>query len=898
MLNRFVSSNDNRPEFTHEESNSSSSTNNIPKLLRSSTSSSTTEQLQPPTPNPDLFDFQFLSSKDNPIINHLRITTTISNESECESVSTQSSSLYHRHKTSLYPSSINTTDITNNLDAIATPISSREIVTTTTASSFDTCISRYLPQNQAVITTQDNWRISLLNQIATMILSGLQRDLTEQDFIGKHILDFIDVNYRPLLLDKIVKMRDDSPQSYHLHSHGIVLICGDIIPIIKQDGTKSSASLWLKEKKNENGSSIFIWIFEEVSHSTIKILLNENNLIQSVNEDNDAIELFGYTSLELIQQPIQKLIPHYDKTSLFFGGRTKRDAYFPVMIGHIQNRIRITSMPTLAGLVTVDRESMKIQSSNHSHTSSFCKHLFGYEHIDHMSLAILIPLYPRLIELLERDHLLDEGYVLNNSICHHILLNEVGQPLMARHRDGSEFEIDIQIKLLDSTTYALWITFDRDAVFTRYGHTTSSIMYSSSQQKDSYSTTIVRSKSINLPAIYTKRKKSSIVLNRPTIITTATNTKNVMGINTCSIKEEEGVVVSGPIHLESSVEQQQQQQQQLRPVSMGRITSFSRPSFFSSVEKNEVKDSFHSHSNRFHIQQQQQQSTPDTKDLSSIWPRLGEYSAQTLKTNIHNYEIVDELGQGAYGVVKLAYLKSDPQKKRVVIKYIIKSRILVDCWIRDRKLGLIPAEIHVLHTLRKIPHINCSDMLDYFEDEDNYYVVMDLYGAGMDLFDYIELKEGGMTETEIRDIFRQIAEAVRHLHDHRIVHRDIKDENVILDLNGGVRLIDFGSAAYLKESKQFETFVGTLDYAAPEILKGQAYSGPPQDIWACGTLLYTLIYRENPFYNIEEIMERELRIPFVISEESVDLIRKMLDRNVNKRINIHQVLEHSWFHAN
>ncbi|OAD66430.1 hypothetical protein PHYBLDRAFT_119257 [Phycomyces blakesleeanus NRRL 1555(-)] len=270
-----------------------------------------------------------------------------------------------------------------------------------------------------------------------------------------------------------------------------------------------------------------------------------------------------------------------------------------------------------------------------------------------------------------------------------------------------------------------------------------------------------------------------------------------------------------------------------------------------------------------------------------------QYSAQTNERSINDYEILEDLGQGAYGLVKLAAKIGDPEQRKVVIKYVIKSRILVDCWTRDRKLGLVPIEIHVMHTLRRIPHENCSDMLDYFEDDDNYYIVMGLHGAGMDLFDYIELKNG-MTEEEIRDIFRQVASAVHHLHSHKIVHRDIKDENVILDQHGGVRLIDFGSAAYLREGRRYETFVGTLDYAAPEILRGQTYEGPPQDIWALGILLYTLMYRENPFYDIDEIMAQELRVPFTFSQGSLDLIKKMLNRDVEKRLTISEVLAHPW----
>ena len=125
----------------------------------------------------------------------------------------------HCHRNSLvsntlYPSTSTTT---------TTKTSTTTCISST--SSTDQNISRYLPQNQAVITTQDNWRISLSNHIATMILSGSKK-INNQDFIGKHILDFIDVSHRPLLLDKIVKRRDDYQ---HVNVNGNVLVCGDVV---------------------------------------------------------------------------------------------------------------------------------------------------------------------------------------------------------------------------------------------------------------------------------------------------------------------------------------------------------------------------------------------------------------------------------------------------------------------------------------------------------------------------------------------------------------------------------------------------------------------------------------------------------------------------------------------
>jgi len=85
-----------------------------------------------------------------------------------------------------------------------------------------------------------------------------------------------------------------------------------------------------------------------------------------------------------------------------------------------------------------------------------------------------------------------------------------------------------------------------------------------------------------------------------------------------------------------------------------------------------------------------------------------------------------------------------------------------------------------------------------------------------------------------------------------------------------------------------------LDYAAPEVLSGSFYDGLKQDIWALGILLYTIVYKENPFYSIDEIMDHDLRIPFIVSEENIDLIRLMLDRDVEKRPSITEVCNHPW----
>lgn len=78
------------------------------------------------------------------------------------------------------------------------------------------------------------------------------------------------------------------------------------------------------------------------------------------------------------------------------------------------------------------------------------------------------------------------------------------------------------------------------------------------------------------------------------------------------------------------------------------------------------------------------------------------------------------------------------------------------------------------------------------------------------------------------------------------------------------------------------------------MLAGKPYGGKEQDVWALGILLYTIVYKENPFYSIDEIMDRDLRVPYIMSEDSIDLIRAMLDRDVESRITIEKVMDHPW----
>ncbi|KAJ3284662.1 hypothetical protein HDU79_007967 [Rhizoclosmatium sp. JEL0117] len=169
-----------------------------------------------------------------------------------------------------------------------------------------------------------------------------------------------------------------------------------------------------------------------------------------------------------------------------------------------------------------------------------------------------------------------------------------------------------------------------------------------------------------------------------------------------------------------------------------------------------------------------------------------------------------------------------------------------------------------------------------------------------DLFECIDAHKR-IPEPLAKKIFAQIALAVHFLHSNNLVHRDLKDENVVIDSNYIIKIIDFGSAAQIPKHERdyFTKFNGTTHFASPEIANQLSYRGPESEMWSLGVLLYTIVFGENPFHTIPDIIRGEFRIPFGLESDSQiegcrHLIRRLLAYNPRERATIDEVLSHKW----
>ena len=216
----------------------------------------------------------------------------------------------------------------------------------------------------------------------------------------------------------------------------------------------------------------------------------------------------------------------------------------------------------------------------------------------------------------------------------------------------------------------------------------------------------------------------------------------------------------------------------------------------------------------------------------------------------------------------------------------------------ERILQGIEREIVIM---KLIEHPNVMRLYDVWETSTELYLILE-YVEGGELFDYI-CENGRLSTPEALGYFQQIIAAVDYCHHFNIAHRDLKPENLLLDGNKNIKVADFGMAAWQKSSSNgmLRTACGSPHYAAPEVIAGTPYHGSASDIWSCGIILFALLAGKLPFDDddlatlLEKVKIAKFEIPSHIDRQAKHLISRMLEKDVQKRITMLEILAHPFF---
>ncbi|XP_069395430.1 calcium/calmodulin-dependent protein kinase type II subunit gamma isoform X10 [Paralichthys olivaceus] len=258
------------------------------------------------------------------------------------------------------------------------------------------------------------------------------------------------------------------------------------------------------------------------------------------------------------------------------------------------------------------------------------------------------------------------------------------------------------------------------------------------------------------------------------------------------------------------------------------------------------------------------------------------------------YQLYEELGKGAFSVVRRCVKKSTGQE--------YAAKIINTKKLSARDHQKLEREARICRLLK---HPNIVRLHDSISEEGFHYLVFDLVTGG-ELFEDIVAREY-YSEADASHCINQILESVSHIHQHDIVHRDLKPENLLLasKMKGAaVKLADFGLAIEVQGDQQaWFGFAGTPGYLSPEVLRKDPY-GKPVDIWACGVILYILLVGYPPFWDedqhklYQQIKAGAYDFPSpewdTVTPEAKNLINQMLTINPAKRITADQAIKHPW----
>ncbi|XP_052006517.1 calcium/calmodulin-dependent protein kinase type II subunit gamma-like isoform X21 [Xyrauchen texanus] len=258
------------------------------------------------------------------------------------------------------------------------------------------------------------------------------------------------------------------------------------------------------------------------------------------------------------------------------------------------------------------------------------------------------------------------------------------------------------------------------------------------------------------------------------------------------------------------------------------------------------------------------------------------------------YQLYEELGKGAFSIVRRCVKKSTGQE--------YAAKIINTKKLSARDHQKLEREARICRLLK---HPNIVRLHDSISEEGFHYLVFDLVTGG-ELFEDIVAREY-YSEADASHCINQILESVSHIHQHDIVHRDLKPENLLLasKMKGAaVKLADFGLAIEVQGDQQaWFGFAGTPGYLSPEVLRKDPY-GKPVDIWACGVILYILLVGYPPFWDedqhklYQQIKAGAYDFPSpewdTVTPEAKNLINQMLTINPAKRITADQALKHPW----